>query len=53
MSLEERDHKPTPEALAELTGRPAEEFELPEDIPMPAPEELDIHDAAEFYSEKE
>jgi hypothetical protein len=53
MSLEERDQKSTPEALAELTGRPPEEFEVPEDVPMPAPEELDSHDAAEFYSEEE
>ena len=53
MSLEERDHKPTPEVLAELTGRPAEEFEVPEDFPMPAPEDLESHDAAAFYSDEE
>ena len=50
MSSPEQNHRPTPELLAELTGRPADEFEVPEDVPMPAPETLDTHDAAAFYS---
>jgi len=51
MSLEERDHKPTPEALAELTGRPIEDFEAPEDAPLPALDELETHDAEDVYSD--
>lgn len=51
MSPRKQNHKSTAEVLAELTGRPVEEFEVPEDVPMPAPEELDTHDAATFYSE--
>lgn len=52
MSPPEQTHRLTPEVLAELTGRPADEFEVPEDVPMPAPGELDTHDAATFYSEE-
>jgi len=53
MALEERDYKSTPEALEELTGRPAEEFEADEDLPMPDPDELELHDAEEFYSDSD
>lgn len=51
MSLEERDSKPTPELLAEFTGRPASEFELPEGMELPELEELEERDAADFHSE--
>lgn len=53
MSLEERDHKPTPEALAELTGRPVEEFEAPDDAPLPDLDDLETHDAEDFYSDSD
>lgn len=52
MSPPKHDNRATPEVLAELTGRPAEEFEVPEDVPMPSLEELDSHDAVAFYSEE-
>jgi len=52
MSPRKQNYRSTAEVLAELTGRPAEEFEVPEDVPMPPPEELDTHDAATFYSEE-
>lgn len=51
MSLEKRDEKSTPELLAELTGRPVSEFELPDDLELPELAELEEHDADEFYSE--
>jgi hypothetical protein len=35
-----------------LTGRPVKEFRIPEDVPMPALEELNTRDAATFYSEE-
>ena len=50
MSPPEQNHRLTPKVLAELMGRPTEEFEVPEDVTMPALETLDTHDAAAFYS---
>lgn len=52
MSPRKQNHRSAPETLAELTGRPAEEFEIPDGVPMPAPEELDTHDAVVFYTEE-
>ncbi len=51
MALEERDSKSAAELLAEKTGRDAEEFELTEDMEFPDPENLEKHDAEEFYSD--
>lgn len=52
MSLPKQDHRSTLESLAELTGRPAEEFEIPANVSMPAPEELDTRDAVAFYTQE-
>jgi hypothetical protein len=52
MSPRKQNHGSTAAALGELTGRPVEEFKIPEDVTMPAPEELNTHDAAEFYPEE-
>jgi len=51
MVLEERDAQLTPEALSELTGRPPEDFEASDELPLPDLDELETHDADEFYSE--
>ena len=51
MALEERDAQLTPEALSELTGRPPEDFEAPDGLPLLDLDELETHDADEFYSE--
>ena len=51
MVLEERDAQLTPEALSELTGRPPEDFEAPNGLPLPDLDELETDDADEFYSE--
>ena len=51
MSLEKQDSRPTPELLAELTGRPVSEFELPDDVEIPEIADLEKRDADEFYSE--
>ena len=51
MAPEERDAQLTPEALSELTGRPPEDFEAPDGLPLPDLDELETHDADEFYSE--
>ena len=51
MALEERDAQLTPEALSELTGRLPEDFEAPNGLPLLDPNELENHDADEFYSE--
>lgn len=53
MALEKPEYKSVPEALAELTGRPADNFEVDEDLPMPDPDELESHDAEEFYSDSD
>ena len=50
MALEERDAQLTPEALSELTGRPPEDFEAPDELPLPDLDELETHDADEFLS---
>jgi hypothetical protein len=52
MSLENRDQKTSAELLAEMTGRPVEDFELPEDIEFPDPDELECVPAEEFYDEE-
>jgi len=51
MSLENRDSKSFAELLAEETGRPAEEFELTEDMEFPDPDDLEHVPAEEFYDE--
>jgi hypothetical protein len=52
MSLENRDQKTSAELLAEMTGRPVEDFELPDDLEIPDLEDLTEVDADEFYSEE-
>ena len=51
MALEESDAQLTPEVLFELTGRPPEDFEAPDGLPLPNLDDLETHDADEFYSE--
>jgi len=51
MALEERDSKTSAEILAEETGRDIEEFELSEDVEIPDLDDLEEHDADEFYSD--
>lgn len=51
MALEERDSKTSAEILAEETGRDIEEFEISEDIEIPDLDNLEEHDADEFYSD--
>ena len=51
MALENRDSKTAAELLAEATGRDVEEFELTDDMEFPDPDELEEHDADEFYSD--
>ena len=51
MVLEERDVRSTPEALSELTGRPPEDFEAPDGLPLPDLDDLETHDTDEFCSE--
>jgi len=51
MALEERDSKTSAEILAEETGRDVSEFELTEDLELPDLEDLEEHDADEFYSD--
>lgn len=51
MALEERDSKTSAEILAEETGRDIEEFELSEGIEIPDLDDLEEHDADEFYSD--
>jgi len=51
MALEERDSKTSAEILAEETGRDVSEFELTEDLEFPDLEDLEEHDADEFYSD--
>lgn len=50
MALEERDSKSAAELLAEETGRDIEEFQLTDEMEFPDPDELEEHDAEEFYS---
>jgi hypothetical protein len=52
MSLENRDSKTFAEILAEETGRPVEEFEVPDDLEIPDLDDLTEVDADEFYSEE-
>jgi hypothetical protein len=51
MSLENREEKTAAELLAEETGRPVEEFELTDDMEFPDLDDLEVHDADEYYSE--
>jgi len=51
MALEERDSETSAEILAEETGRDVSEFELTEDLEFPDLEDLEEHDADEFYSD--
>jgi len=51
MALEERDSKTSAEILAEETGRDVSEFKLTEDLEFPDLEDLEEHDADEFYSD--
>lgn len=51
MALEERDSKSAAELLAEETGRDIGEFSLTEDMEFPDPDDLQEHDADDFYSE--
>lgn len=52
MALEEHEARETPEALSTLTGRSPEDFEAPDELPLPDLDELETHDADEFYSEE-
>jgi hypothetical protein len=52
MSLEEPESRSFAEILAEETGRDISEFQPPEDLAIPDLEELDEHDADEFYSDE-
>jgi hypothetical protein len=47
----EQDSKTFAELLAEETGRDISEFELTDDMEFPDPDDLEEHDADEFYSE--
>jgi hypothetical protein len=51
MALEERDSKTSAEILAEETGRDIKEFELTEEMEFPDLDDLEEHDADDFYSE--
>lgn len=51
MALEEPESKDFAEILAEETGRDVSEFELTDDMEFPELDELNDHDADEFYSE--
>lgn len=44
------EYTTTPEALAEMTGRPVEEFR-PDDVELPDRDDLETHDADEFYGD--
>ena len=50
-ALEGRDAQLTPEAHSELTGRPPEDFEASDGLPLPFLHKLETHDAGEFYFE--
>jgi len=52
MALDQPNHTPTPEILAEITDRDSEEFELG-DIEVPDLEDLDKVPADKFYSDEE
>lgn len=52
MSLEEPESRSFAEILAEETGKDISEFQPPEDYELPDPEELETHDAEEFYSDE-
>jgi hypothetical protein len=52
MALEEPDSRSAAEILAEETGRDISEFQVPEEMDIPELEELEEHDAKEFYSEE-
>lgn len=51
MSLENRDSKTSAQLLAEMTGRPVDDFEVPEDVDIPALDDLTTVDADEFFAE--
>ena len=51
MALEEPDSKTAAEILAEETGRDVSEFELTEDMEFPHPDDLEEHNAEDFYCE--
>jgi len=51
MALEERDSKTSAEILAEETGRDIEEYVLTEDMEFPDLDDLEEHDADEYYSD--
>lgn len=51
MALEERESKTAAELLAEATNRDIEEFELTDDMEFPDPDDLEEHNADNFYGE--
>jgi hypothetical protein len=52
MSLENRDQKTSAKLLAEETGRPVEDFELPDDLEIPDLEDLQCVPAEQFYDDE-